>query len=88
MSQEDTHNFKNQTSDEVFSINVSTHVRISHLWNVFTREYDEKWSGELFLISERRLRGGIPMYTLIHYSDEDIKGFLQTRVAEFGFKGR
>ena len=57
-----------------FKLKIGDHVRISHLRNIFAREYDEKWSGEIFLVSERRLRGGIPIYRLKDYLNEDIKG--------------
>ena len=53
---------------------IGDHVRISHLRNIFTREYDEKWSGEIFLVSKSRLRGRIPIYRLKDYLNEDIKG--------------
>ena len=49
-------------------------VRVSHFRIPFTREYDEKWSGEIFIISDRRLRGGLPVYKLKDYMDEEIKG--------------
>lgn len=57
-----------------FKFKIGDRVRISHLRNIFTREYDEKWSGEIFVISERHLRGGLPIYRLKDYSDEEIKG--------------
>jgi hypothetical protein len=47
---------------------------VTHIRNPFTREYDQKWSGEIFVIAERRLRGGIPVYNLKDYLDEDITG--------------
>lgn len=57
-----------------FRFKVGDRVRISHLRNVFTREYDEKWSGEIFVVSERRLRGGLPVYRLKDYLNDEIKG--------------
>lgn len=57
-----------------FKFGVGDRVRISHLRNVFTREYDEKWSGEIFVVAERYLRGGLPVYKLKDYLDEEIKG--------------
>ena len=53
---------------------VGDRVRISHLRKIFTREYDEKWSGEIFVVSERRLRGGLPIYRLKDYLEDEIKG--------------
>jgi hypothetical protein len=57
-----------------FKFKVGDNVRISHLRNVFSREYDEKWSGEIFVISERQLRGGLPIYRLKDHLNEEIKG--------------
>jgi hypothetical protein len=53
---------------------VGDRVRISHMRNIFTREYDEKLSGEIFVVSERRLRGGLPIYRLKDYLEDEIKG--------------
>ena len=33
-----------------FRFNVGDRVRISHLSNIFTREYDDKWTGEIFIM--------------------------------------
>ena len=52
---------------------IGDHVRISHLRNIFAREYDEKWSGEIVLVSKSRLRGRIPIYRLKDYLNDDIK---------------
>ena len=57
-----------------FKFKMGDKVRASHIRTPFTREYDEKWSGEIFIISERRLRGGLPVYKLKDYMDEEIKG--------------
>jgi hypothetical protein len=57
-----------------FKFKVGDHVQISHLRNVFSREYDEKWSREIFVISERRIRGGLPIYRLKDYLNEEING--------------
>ena len=57
-----------------FRFKVGDRVRISHIRNLFSREYDEKWSGEIFVVVERRLRGGLPVYRLADYLNEDIKG--------------
>ena len=36
-----------------FAFKVGDKVRISHLQSSFQREYDIKWSGEIFKISKR-----------------------------------
>ena len=57
-----------------FKFTVGDKVRISHLRNVFSREYDQKWSGEIFVIAARYMRGGLPLYRLKDYMDDEIKG--------------
>ena len=49
-------------------------VRISHIRNIFDREYSQKWTGELFTIRMRFKRDGIPVYRLTDWSGEDIEG--------------
>lgn len=57
-----------------YKYNVDDSVRISHRKKVFTREYHEKWSGEVFHIYERFIRTGLPMYKLKDYDKEEIVG--------------
>lgn len=65
---------KTKRVQKPYKFKVGDHVRISHLRNTFSREYDEKWSGEIFIVSERQLRGGLPIYRLKDYLNEEIKG--------------
>lgn len=61
-------------------------VRISHLRNVFTREYDQKWTGEVFTITQRLLRNGIPVYRVKDYGGDNIKGtFYQPELQKVDF---
>ena len=57
-----------------FKYNVGDQVRISHLRNVFSREYDQKWTGELFRIWQRYHRGSKVIYRVKDYNGEEIKG--------------
>lgn len=57
-----------------FKFSIGDRVRISYLRTVFTREYDQKWTGEVFKISSRFHRGGLPVYKLMDYHDEEITG--------------
>ncbi|XP_063435899.1 uncharacterized protein LOC134716820 [Mytilus trossulus] len=57
-----------------FRFKIGDKVRITYMRNPFTREYDEKWSGEIFKISQRILRGGLPVYRLIDFQNEEISG--------------
>ena len=57
-----------------FKFKIGDRVRITHLRNIFTREYDEKWTGEIFTIAQRFWRQGVPVYRIKDYNGEDIKG--------------
>ena len=57
-----------------FKFKLGDHVRISHLKTVFTRAYDETYTGEIFKIARRYVRGTIPVYRLQSLLNEDIKG--------------
>lgn len=57
-----------------YKFKVGDKVRISKIASVLDREYDEKWSGEIFIVRRRFLRNGIPVYTLGDYNAEAITG--------------
>ena len=57
-----------------FKFEIGDHVRISFIRTTFMREYNEKWSGEIFTVKNRFVRDGIPVYELQDYSGEDIQG--------------
>lgn len=53
---------------------VSDKVRISKITSVFHREYDEKWSGEIFVVRHCFLINDIPVYILGEYNEKAITG--------------
>ena len=57
-----------------FKYHVGDFVRLVHSKKPFTREYDERWTGELFKIVDRKFRDGIPIYRIEDYSGDDILG--------------
>ena len=57
-----------------FKLDLGDHVRISHLRQPFTRDYKERWTGEVFVIRSRRMRKGLPVYALKDWYDEPITG--------------
>ena len=63
-----------ESSRQRLRFNVGDQVRISYRREAFDREYGQKWSGEVFYISQRRRRNGIPIYKLKDWNGEDIKG--------------
>ena len=42
--------------------------------NHFSREYDQRWSGEIFTIAKRFRRNGVPIYRLKDYDGDNITG--------------
>lgn len=67
-------NFPKKFKKKKFALKVGETVRISHLRETFSREYDVKWTGEIFTITKRVMRDGVPVYYLKDYSGEDVKG--------------
>lgn len=57
-----------------FKFQVGDTVRVSYLKDAFTRDYDQRYSGEVFTVTSRRLDQGIPIYFLNDYSQEPISG--------------
>ena len=49
-------------------------VRVSFLRWAFQREYDERWSRELFVVNERFMSDSLPQYRLKDYAGEVISG--------------
>jgi len=49
-------------------------VRLSHLKKVFDRDYQEKWTEEIFKVESRKLRHGIPVYKIVDYVDDPVQG--------------
>ena len=64
------HNYKTKE----FKFKTGDHVRITHLRNPFSREYDQRWSGEIFTVATRFRRGGVPIYRIKDYDGENITG--------------
>ena len=57
-----------------FRFKVGDKVRLTYIRNPFTREYDEKWTEEIFKTSQNIIRGGLPVYRLKDFHEEEIKG--------------
>ena len=57
-----------------FRFDVGDMVRLSHLAKVFRREYGERWSLEVFRVSERRRRGPFNVYTVQDLQKEEVLG--------------
>lgn len=49
--------------------------------NIFTRQYDDKWTGGIFTIAQRFWSQGVPVYRIKDYNGEYIKGtFFQSEL--------
>ena len=57
-----------------FKYEVRDTVKISNWRGVFAREYDERWSNEIFKINDRHNKSGVPMYGLVDWADEEVTG--------------
>lgn len=57
-----------------YAFKVGQLIRISHVRNVFDREYSQKWTGELFKVRRRFRRDGLPSYSIEDWSGEKIEG--------------
>ena len=65
---------KRHDQTEKFKFKIGDWVRISFLKKPFDREYQQKWSSELFQITNRKMRQGRPIYTLSDYAGDDVDG--------------
>ena len=57
-----------------FKYKVGDLVRVSFLRRPFQREYDERWSRELFVVNQRFMSDNIPQYRLKDYDGEVVSG--------------
>ena len=78
---------ESKTKKVKFLFKVGDKVRISHLRSAFQREYDIKWSGEIFKISKRFVRQNQPMYRIIDWFNKPVKGtFYQKELQKVNIK--
>lgn len=78
---------KTKTLRKPFRFKIGDNVRLTHLRNPFSREYDERWTGEIFVISQRILRGGLPVYRVHDFDKDEIKGtFYQSELQKVDVK--
>lgn len=57
-----------------FRYEIGDYVRLTYLRRTFQREYDQKWTGEIFKVSRRYKRGGIAIYKIKDFNGNDIEG--------------
>ncbi|KAJ8319562.1 hypothetical protein KUTeg_002886 [Tegillarca granosa] len=59
----------------LYKFKIGDLVRITHKQRSFKRGYHQKWTEEVFKISNRYLRNGKPIYKIEDLDDEPIEGF-------------
>ena len=57
-----------------YLFNVGDRVRTTYIRRPFQREYDSRWTGEIFKISRRFIRQGQPIYRVVDWYDRELKG--------------
>jgi ribosomal protein L19 len=65
---------KKKDKKKTFRFKIGDKVRISHLRSLFQREYDQKWTGEVFTVTKRWSREGIYVYELDDYGGDPVEG--------------
>ena len=66
--------YKKKKKQVKFKFAVGDLVRISYLRHTFMREYEQKWSEEIFKVAKRYARDGLPIYKLKEYDNDPIEG--------------
>ena len=62
----------------LFKFEVNDRVRLSGFRSPFERAYTEKWTHEIYTITERESRQGIALYSLKAWDNEEIEGKFYT----------
>ena len=57
-----------------FALNIGDRVRTTYIRSPFHRAYDSKWTGEIFKISRKFIRQGQPIYKLVDWYNNHVKG--------------
>ena len=57
-----------------YAFKVGDKVRTTYIRKPFQREYDTRWTAEIFKISRRYMRQGQPIYMLVDWYDTPVKG--------------
>lgn len=69
-----------------FLLDVGNHVRITQTLGRLSRKYDQKWTSEVFEVSERFHRYEIPIYKLKDIAGEPVKGtFYENELQKIDF---
>ena len=64
----------NAKLQQKFTLQMGVLVRISDLRGNFQREYDKRYTEELFKVKSRRKSAGLNVYTVKDLQDENVQG--------------
>ena len=65
---------KRKVKRKPFKFKIGDFVRISKSRRVFQRDFDQKFTEEVFVIKSRYLRQGLPVYKIVDYDGDTIMG--------------
>lgn len=57
-----------------YKFKISEKVRVTYIFNLFPRQHDMQWSGEIFIITKQFFRSSLPVNKLNDFNDEEIQG--------------
>lgn len=57
-----------------FRYKIGDQVKLSHMRTAFEKNYDEKWTGEIFFITSRKTTDDIPIYEIKSWNNKPIIG--------------
>ena len=57
-----------------YRFKIGDRVKIPSERGLYDKDYDYKWTGEIFTVTQRRRRQGIPVYKIKGFDDKPIKG--------------
>ena len=65
---------KKSVKKKKFRFATGDKVHISHLRSLFQREYDQRWTGEVFTVTKSWSREGVYVHELKDYGDDPVSG--------------
>lgn len=71
----DTVRHTRRTRKKSYKFSVGDQVRISHLKYLFQRDYHQKWTEEIFKVTNRIRKEGFNLYTLSDLINESVDGY-------------
>ena len=65
---------KRPPAKQIFKFRIDDYVRLAYTRYTFQRDYQQKWTTELFKVSERFLKQNIPLYRVVDMLNDPIIG--------------